>query len=179
MLQIESDVIQWASDRGIFQHATPQSQLLKTFDELGELCRAAMKHDVDGMIDGIGDVIVTLIIQCHMHGVSGTPSFLLEQNVDAIKAVRDDGKFDVFDRVTVLLYTGEFLGMLASVMDYSDLETIQPSVIEAVCGIMAMMAIMADLINTSAQACLDAAYSVILHRTGSMQNGVFVKEAGQ
>lgn len=179
MLKIESDVIQWANNKGIFQHSTPQAQLLKTFEEFGEVCRASMKRDVDGMIDGIGDVLVTVIIQCHMHNISGTVSYLIEKNIDAIKSARDDGKFDVFDRVTVLLYTGEFLGMLAGVMDYTDLESVTESVFEAVCGIVAMMAILADSINTSAQACLDAAYSVIVHRTGSMQNGVFVKEAGQ
>lgn len=179
MLDIERNVIQWANERGIFQFSTPHAQLLKTFEEFGELCRATMKNDHDGMIDGIGDVIVTVILQCHMQGISGTPSFLLEKNIDAIKSARADGKFDVFDRVTVLLYTGEFLGLLASVLDYHDLESIQSSVIEAVCGVMAMMAILADLIGTSAQACLESAYGVISKRTGSMQNGVFVKEAGQ
>jgi NTP pyrophosphatase (non-canonical NTP hydrolase) len=64
------DVERWAEDRGILQHSTPAAQLLKTVSELGELADATNKHDRDGVIDGIGDVLVTLVIYSRLQGVT-------------------------------------------------------------------------------------------------------------
>lgn len=60
--KIELDVIRWAEARRILPNATSQTQLLKTMSELGELADALIKGDRAGVIDGIGDVLVTLII---------------------------------------------------------------------------------------------------------------------
>lgn len=60
--QVELDVIRWAEARKILPNATSQTQLLKTVSELGELADALIKGDREGIIDGIGDVLVTLII---------------------------------------------------------------------------------------------------------------------
>lgn len=60
--QVEMSVIQWAEARKILPNATSQTQLLKTMSELGELADALIKGDRAGIIDGLGDVLVTLII---------------------------------------------------------------------------------------------------------------------
>lgn len=60
--QVEMNVIQWAEARKILPNATSQTQLLKTMSELGELADALIKGDKAGIIDGLGDVLVTLII---------------------------------------------------------------------------------------------------------------------
>jgi NTP pyrophosphatase (non-canonical NTP hydrolase) len=62
----------WASDRGILDYSSPQTQLMKTLSELGELSDATLKHDRDGVIDGVGDVLVTLAIYARLQGVSMT-----------------------------------------------------------------------------------------------------------
>ena len=59
---LEMKVIQWAEARKILPNATSQTQLLKTMSELGELADAMIKGDRAGVIDGLGDVLVTLII---------------------------------------------------------------------------------------------------------------------
>lgn len=59
--ETESLVRKWAEDRGIYEHSTPRSQLLKAVSEMGELADAEMKDDVNGQIDAVGDVIVCLI----------------------------------------------------------------------------------------------------------------------
>lgn len=59
---VEMNVIRWAEQRKILPNATSQTQLLKTVSELGELADALIKGDRPGVIDGIGDVLVTLII---------------------------------------------------------------------------------------------------------------------
>jgi NTP pyrophosphatase (non-canonical NTP hydrolase) len=60
----ELEVIQWAVDRKIVPNSTPQTQLLKTVSELGELADATIKGDRAGIVDGVGDVLVTLIVYC-------------------------------------------------------------------------------------------------------------------
>jgi len=63
-------VEQWASDRGITSNSNAQTQLMKTVSELGELADATAKRDVAGVIDGVGDVLVTLIIYSRLQGVN-------------------------------------------------------------------------------------------------------------
>lgn len=59
---IELLVLRWAEARGIIQNGNSQTQLLKTMSEMGELADAIIKRDAEGIKDGIGDVLVTLII---------------------------------------------------------------------------------------------------------------------
>jgi NTP pyrophosphatase (non-canonical NTP hydrolase) len=59
---VEMKVISWAEARKIIPNASSQTQLLKTMSELGELADALIKGDREGVIDGLGDVLVTLII---------------------------------------------------------------------------------------------------------------------
>lgn len=62
-------VKQWARDRKIIPNSTPMAQLLKTMSELGELADATLKGDVEGIVDGVGDVLVTLIIYSALQGI--------------------------------------------------------------------------------------------------------------
>ena len=62
----QAKVIQWAKDRGIYKHCTPESQLLKTLEELGETSGAYLKGNNHDLRDGLGDVLVTLINFAHM-----------------------------------------------------------------------------------------------------------------
>lgn len=55
-------VEQWGRDRCIIPNSTPQAQLLKSMSEMGELADATLKSDVPEIVDGIGDVLVTLIL---------------------------------------------------------------------------------------------------------------------
>ena len=59
---VEMKVIQWAEARKILPNSTAETQLLKTMSELGELADALIKGDRGHVIDGLGDVMVTLII---------------------------------------------------------------------------------------------------------------------
>lgn len=60
----------WAAARKIIPNSTPQAQLLKTVSELGELSDATLKSDLDEKVDGLGDVLVTLIIYARLSGLS-------------------------------------------------------------------------------------------------------------
>jgi NTP pyrophosphatase (non-canonical NTP hydrolase) len=67
--ELEKKVTQWAHDRGIIENSTAHAQLLKTVSELGELADATIKHDTGEIVDGVGDVLVTLIIYCGIQGI--------------------------------------------------------------------------------------------------------------
>jgi NTP pyrophosphatase (non-canonical NTP hydrolase) len=60
----------WAAARKIVPNSTPEAQLLKCMSELGELADATLKHDMPEKIDGLGDVLVTLIIYAQLAGLS-------------------------------------------------------------------------------------------------------------
>lgn len=70
MNELIKKVEQWALDRQIIPNSNPLSQLMKTVSELGELADATLKSDRDGVVDGVGDVLVTLVIYARLQGVS-------------------------------------------------------------------------------------------------------------
>ena len=62
----------WARDRNLIDGSNPQAQFLKVTSELGELADAILKRDMPKVIDGIGDVIVVLVVIAAQHGLSVT-----------------------------------------------------------------------------------------------------------
>lgn len=85
MNDLIKSVIAWANEKGILDLGTPASQMEKTYEECDEL-REAIYHQVlrlshyvssdgkrkntsDEIMDAIGDITVTLIIQAEMQGL--------------------------------------------------------------------------------------------------------------
>lgn len=66
---LEMKVVQWAEARKIIPNAKPHTQLLKAFSEMGELADAENKLDMDGIKDGVGDVLVCLINYCALRDI--------------------------------------------------------------------------------------------------------------
>ena len=58
----ELDIIRWAEARGIIANSDSKTQLLKAVSEMGELADAIIKRDRPAIVDGIGDVLVCLIV---------------------------------------------------------------------------------------------------------------------
>jgi NTP pyrophosphatase (non-canonical NTP hydrolase) len=69
MRDVVGKIRQWAMDRKIIHNSTPMAQLLKTVSELGELADATLKGRTDDQIDGVGDVVVTLVIYSELAGI--------------------------------------------------------------------------------------------------------------
>ena len=66
---VEMKVIEWAEARKIIPRATPQAQLNKALEELAELFKAESQADMDGIKDGVGDVVVCLINYCALKDI--------------------------------------------------------------------------------------------------------------
>jgi NTP pyrophosphatase (non-canonical NTP hydrolase) len=65
---LNSQVIEWAEERGIFASSDPKTQCLKCVSEVGELADNVAKGR--DPIDDIGDTVVTLILLAKMHGLT-------------------------------------------------------------------------------------------------------------
>ena len=81
MDELIRNVIKWAADRNIIEGSTAIKQLDKTSEEFNELQRAVAKHQAARshgdqaaafaeIIDGFGDVLVTLIIAAAQYNLS-------------------------------------------------------------------------------------------------------------
>lgn len=92
--QLETLVLQWAKDKGILEKATREAQCDKTIEEVTELSVAIYKDDRDEIIDALGDILVTIIIQAEMNGLSLIDCLNSAYNVIKRRTgVMKDGKF--------------------------------------------------------------------------------------
>lgn len=83
--ELQNLVVQWAQARQIIPNSNPMAQLLKTMSELGELADATLKNDREGIIDGIGDVLVTLILYAKLYNAQLDLTYCLEEAYNTIK----------------------------------------------------------------------------------------------
>jgi NTP pyrophosphatase (non-canonical NTP hydrolase) len=90
------EIIRWAEARQIIPNSTPQAQLLKTMEELGELVGAVVRGNREAAVDGFGDVLVTLIIA----------SDLME--IDLLKALESSYN-EIKDRKGTMMPNGVFV----------------------------------------------------------------------
>jgi NTP pyrophosphatase (non-canonical NTP hydrolase) len=67
--ELEKLVIEWANEKGILEKATTIAQAAKTMEECTELMVAIARHDDDEIVDALGDILVTIIIQAEMQGL--------------------------------------------------------------------------------------------------------------
>lgn len=64
-----SKVENWSINKGL-DKADPNAQYLKVSEEVGEVAAALARKDMHELQDGIGDVVVTLIILAQQHGMT-------------------------------------------------------------------------------------------------------------
>ncbi len=70
--ELQSNVYEWANDRGLIFEDNSLAQYAKVNEEVGEIGRALLKSNRHDLKDGIGDAFVTLILlayQNDMHPV--------------------------------------------------------------------------------------------------------------
>lgn len=60
----------WADERKLLSDSSPQAQMVKLAEEVGELAAGVCRDDRQRIIDSIGDTTVVLIVMCGVLGVS-------------------------------------------------------------------------------------------------------------
>lgn len=68
----ENEVEIWGHARGIIQNGKPMGQAIKTLEETTELVDAINKGDKEAIKDAVGDIFVTLLMQCAIQGFTAT-----------------------------------------------------------------------------------------------------------
>ena len=92
--ELEALVIAWATQKGIFENGTYKAQAEKTKEEVEELITAIKNNDRVEVVDALGDILVTIIIQAEMQGVSLTECLESAYNVISKRTgVMKDGQF--------------------------------------------------------------------------------------
>ena len=82
--ELINNITQWADDKGILFRENAPQQSMKVMEELGETMGAILKNKkTDEVIDGIGDIFVTVIILSKQLGLD--PTECLESAWNEIK----------------------------------------------------------------------------------------------
>ena len=93
---LEIEILRWSEARKIIPNSTPEAQFMKAVSEIGELADALNKHDMDGIKDGVGDVLVCMINMCALLDINMTSCLQLAYN-------------EIKDRKGTLLPNGVFV----------------------------------------------------------------------
>jgi len=86
---------QWAEDRNLIQGATPQAQMLKLTEEVGELAAGIARKDPLKTFDSIGDAVVVLTI------LASQLDMTIEQCIDAAYEEIKDRKGRMVDGIFI------------------------------------------------------------------------------
>lgn len=109
--ELKNRIEKWAEEKGILEKGTPLAQIGKTEEEVAETREALVaqnnnlqtyvnsKGEIKGTAaeieDGIGDQLVTIIIQCKM------------QNLDPLKCL--EGAVNIIEKRTGKMINGQFV----------------------------------------------------------------------
>ena len=181
-LQLKNNIDNWAQEKGIHDKGSCFSQLMKTYEEIGELIQATQQEDKEAIIDAIGDILVTLI---------NADWFVKETTIVGFFEVARD-QFNINDKgisdrdkVTGKYSEKEILKEVQTKMAHLfEWVLFKSENVDFVKMYGTFVIIMmynlfkyCDNIGVSPEECLNSAYNVISKRTGKMDaNGVFVKD---
>lgn len=166
----KTNVQQWATERGIYEHSTATAQVLKACSEAGELCDAVIKSDRAALIDAIGDVAVCLVnvaklaaADFYVHTVKNQT----DKPASVIAALAAKCVSDLALMVSVFDECGYVMN------DVGTYDTLGKQIGYAL-GHLEMMARESGL---NFEACCESAWNEIKDRRGRMvPGGAFVKE---
>jgi len=166
---LEQSILGWAHERNLIKGSTCRKQLAKTCEEFGELAAGLNKGKHALIKDGVGDVLVTLIIANGCAG--GTDIFMSEPEMNACFACNDAMlKQDSSEVVLSLLYELDYITELSRPKLYVWRT-------ERMRDMIRWLAVAAQRAECSLEDCLLTAWMEIKDRKGRMIDGVFVKEA--
>lgn len=92
----QMQIIRWSEARRIIPNSTPQAQLLKAFEEMGELAAAEARGNVNGIQDSLGDVLVCLVNYCAL------------RDLDLVKCM-EYAYDEIKDRTGMMMANGVFV----------------------------------------------------------------------
>ena len=163
---LEQSILGWAHERNLIHGSTCRKQLAKTCEEFGELAAGLNKGKRALIKDGVGDVLVTLIIANGCAG--GEYLFPTAAAPDWIQPPPHIRKLEGTDLV---LHTLKELSYITCVSEMNNWRT-------SLCyDLVRALSAAAEFTGCGLAECLLTAWLEIKDRKGRMVDGVFVKEA--
>jgi NTP pyrophosphatase (non-canonical NTP hydrolase) len=68
--KVFDNIRKWGFQKGILQGGDTKTQLIKLYEETGELSEAVLKNDKEEIIDAVGDIIVVLTNFAELQGIN-------------------------------------------------------------------------------------------------------------
>ena len=68
--EVFDNIRTWGFQKGILQGGDTKTQLIKLYEEAGELSEAVLKNNKNDIIDAVGDIIIVLTNFAELQGVS-------------------------------------------------------------------------------------------------------------
>lgn len=151
-----TNVQQWSIDRGL-DKADSKKQMLKLYEEFGELASGLAKGNKEVVKDSIGDVVVVLIILAQQQGVEKISDF----NIICNHLQPSD----------LMPQASETIGLISLRIKKTNDEIEEPIV-----RLISYLRTIAKYENLKFEDCLSQAWNEIKDRKGKLIDGVWVKE---
>mgnify|MGYP002754168186 CR=1 FL=1 len=151
-----TNVQQWSIDRGL-DKADSKKQLLKLYEEFGELASGLAKGNKEVVKDSIGDVVVVLIILAQQKGLEKISDF----NIICNHLQPSD----------LMPQASETIGLISLRVRRTKDEIEEPIV-----RLISYLRTIARYENLKFEDCLSQAWNEIKDRKGKLIDGVWVKE---
>lgn len=164
---LEQSILGWAHERNLIKGSTCSKQLAKTCEEFGELAAGLNKGKRALIKDGVGDVLVTLIIA---NGCAGGEYLFSSEDAGNGWAIVGQPMLasESSDVVLSLLYELNYVVSHATHDSWR---------VRVMFDMIRWLAVAAKRADSSLEDCLLTAWMEIKDRKGRMIDGVFVKEA--
>lgn len=147
---------EWAEERNLIEGSDPQTQMLKLYEEFGELTGGIAKQNHEVIVDSIGDVVVVLCVlsaQLNLPFRKG-PHMTMPVEIKSI-----------------VCGIGAQIGLLSSAIRNESGNGKKE--IPFITGMLQFLCIQ---LGIDFEHCVKTAYSEIKDRKGKMLDGVFIKE---
>lgn len=151
-----TNVQQWSIDRGL-DKADSKKQMLKLYEEFGELASGLAKGNKEVVKDSIGDVVVVLIILAQQQGLEKISDF----NIIC----------DYLQPSDLMPKASETIGLISLRVRRTKGEIEEPIV-----RLISHLRTIARYENLKFEDCLSQAWNEIKDRKGKLIDGVWVKE---
>lgn len=153
--ELITNVQQWSIDRGL-DKADSKKQMLKLYEEFGELASGIAKGNKEVVKDSIGDVVVVLIILAQQQGLEKISDF----NIICNHLQASD----------LMPQASETIGLISLRVRRKD------EIEEYIVRLISCLRTIAKYENLKFEDCLSQAWNEIKDRKGKLIDGVWVKE---
>lgn len=160
------NVKDWSSAKGL-DKSDARKQMLKLFEEFGELNAGIAKNNTTLIKDSIGDVMVVLTILCQQLNLDAREIFLTADSL----TIHHPKTLEI---EVLSLITGGLIGKLSTAI-LNRTHGIKPNLI--IREILLKLHFISKYYDFTKEQCFETGWNEIKDRTGKMVDGVFVKAA--